>query len=582
MEDAARAAVLADRAWYVRPQSFDQINTALIDARCYAAGSNKEVFALAMSDIGQAHFVRSSGVPLALLAVYTNKPEYLERALDILSEMRSHRPLQRQGWTAYLPSAQLAAGGDGVFLGTSWGLNGIIDMLTILGDRVPSAIRSDLESLIREEVSRIAKDWAEERPWYVKGRTVQSNQWIEPSLALARACLFLKDRRLDAAYNLATENLASSLATFSEDGAFAEGVTYASMTVGPMFDLLDEMARSGDLRCQQYPYVRNAWKWFLHMHMPGGRYVNCFDSRMGFVPAWALRTPLPSLISAAMGSGDPLAVERLRSFFPVGDASLTAVRYQAAIGAAGAPAAALGDLPTYAHFPSQALLTWRSRWEAPSGQQTAMGVWVRGGSITDSHSHRDQGHLSVYWGSRPILIEAGTPDYSNPDMEPKYASAAGHSIMQVSELRPRGRAVAVPLSIARLDSEGGRVSMDTSAAYVAPVQSCSRSVEWDRSGVVEISDAVVFTTYRPAATEIYRLHLGARTAVEIRGTAYGWAVAWPGTLIEIRSSESIDLRQQMWPDADAPGSEHVALSIVCAGPIQSLQLATTVTVQPDP
>jgi hypothetical protein len=580
MEDAARSTVSVDRSYYVRPQTFDQIIPEQIDNRCYTAGGNKEVFALAMADTGQAHFVRTSGVPLALLAVCTNKPEYLTRAIDILSTMRDHQPLQRSGWTAYLPDRQLPPGGDGVFLATSWGLNGIIDMLTILGDRVPVEIRSDLEQLIRNEILRIAADWSVQRPWYVKSHTVQSNQWIEPSIALVRACLFLKDPSLNAAYDLGAENLAASLSAFGEDGAFSEGVSYASMTVGSLFDALADMEGNSDFRCHEFPYVKNAWKWFLHMQMPGGRYVNCFDSTMGTVPSWALRTPLPSLISAALGSRDPDALSQVSRFFPVGDASLTAVRYQLAL--SSRPSVTLNaalDFPTYAHFPTQALAVWRSTWEAPADPQTAMGVWVRGGSRTDSHSHRDQGHVSVYSGTRPILIEAGTPSYADPQLETKYAAAAGHSIMQVAELCPRGQAAVSPLAISRLNADGGRVTVDTSAAYLSPVRNCTRTVEWSHSGLVEIFDTVNFDSQIQHGTEIYRFHTGARTAVALNRIAGGWLIDWDYASIEISSDASFEVVQSFWPDADSPGSGHVMLSIVSTTPMTSMNLSTRVNIK---
>jgi Heparinase II/III-like protein len=340
------------------------------------------------------------------------------------------------------------------------------------------------------------------------------------------------------------------------------------------------MEGNSDFRCHEFPYVKNAWKWFLHMQMPGGRYVNCFDSMMGTVPSWALRTPLPSLISAALGSRDPDALSQVSRFFPVGDASLTAVRYQLAL--SSRPSVTLNaalDFPTYAHFPTQALAVWRSVWEAPADQQTAMGVWVRGGSLTDSHSHRDQGQVSVYSGVRPILIEAGTPSYADPQMETKYAAAAGHSIMQVAELCPRGQAAVSPLAISRLNADGGRITVDTSAAYLSPVRNCTRTVEWSRSGLVEIFDTVNFDSQIQQGTEVYRFHTGARTAVTLIRNAGGWLIDWNDASMEISSDASFEVVQSFWPDADSPGSGHVMLSIVSSTPLTSMNLSTRVLIK---
>ena len=582
LEDQAKQALGADPRLYRRPTRLQEVLPELIDERFRAAGRNGEQFALAMADCGQANFVRGKGVPLAIMAVYTSNSDYLQKCIEILTAMLDHAPLQRPGWTAYTPEARLDPGGDGVWLATSWGLEGIIDMLAILGDRVPGELRTKLDAMIRREVSLIVADWADSRPWYVKSRTIQSNQWMEPTIGLIKACLHLQDERLRGAYDLGVENLAASLAALGQDGAFAEGVTYASMTVGPLFGVLEELRSSGDLRCQGMGYALNAWKWFLHMQMPDGRYVNCYDSIMGVAPEWATKTPLPSLIEAAIGSGDPDAVAVTRSFFPNGDASLPGIRFQAALCKAGSTTAgAAPALPVFAHFPSQALVVWRSKWEPVWAPQSAMGLWIRGGSATDSHSHRDQGHVSVYWGSRPILMEAGTPTYANPEMEPRYASAAGHGIMQVSELRPRNRPVAVPLSVEHLDASGGRVSVDTTMAYEG-VAKCTRTVTWSDRGTVAIDDAVSFRSPVAPGSELYRFHTGATEPLTLAGSGSRWSVSWPGATMTIDADHEIALTQQPWPDAVSLGQirHHQAIGVSCPAPATGLVLRTAIMIEP--
>jgi hypothetical protein len=580
LDAQAKETLEADSRFYLRPRKLGEIHPDLIDGRYRVAGDNGELFALSMADCGQANFVRCKGVPLAIMAVYTGNADYLRKSIQILTAMLDHAPLQRPGWTAYTPTSHVPPEGDGVWLATSWGLEGIIDMIEILGDRLPGELRANLDLLIRTEVSRIVTDWADSRPWYVKSHTVQSNQWMEPSIGLIKACLYLHDQRLVAAYDLGVENLGASLATLGQDGAFAEGISYASMTVGTVFQALGDLKANNDLRCHGFPYVNNAWKWFLHMQMPGGRYVNCYDSTMCVAPDWATQTPLPSLIDAAIGSNDPGAIRQTQAFFPVGDATIPGICYQHALcGVRSSDGVSVAQLPTWAHFPSQALVVWRSKWEPAAAPQTAMGVWVRGGSLTDSHSHRDQGHVSVYSGTRPILIEAGTPTYSDPEMETKYAAAAGHSIMQVGEAKPRIKPFAVPLSIETLDASGGRVSMDTAGIYEG-VTHCRRTVDWKSTGVVAIDDSVLLVNPLPSGSEIYRFHTGSTEPIFVTGSGASWRITWQGVAMAVTADRDITVSQASWPDAVSLGQTRHHQAVIIASPIptNSLLLRTVLTV----
>jgi hypothetical protein len=47
-------------------------------------------------------------------------------------------------------------------------------MLNALGTDVPAELRSRLEVQVRDEVQRIAKDWADKRPWFVRSRKASS------------------------------------------------------------------------------------------------------------------------------------------------------------------------------------------------------------------------------------------------------------------------------------------------------------------------------------------------------------------------------------------------------------------------
>ena len=574
LDDSAKNTVAAKASMYQRPTSLVDIDPAILDTRTAHMGSNREQFALALADCGQADFVRTKGVDLALMAVYSNNPDYFAKCLEILNAMIKHQPLQRPGWTLTSTSSELPSGGDGVWLATNWGISGIVDMLNILGDKVPPSTRDSLKSLLRAEVAGIVRDWAEKRPWFVNSKAITSNQWIEPNIGLVKACLYLGDPALLAAYNLGVENLALTIEALGADGAFLEGVSYASMTLGPLFEVLRDLKANGDLRCHDFPFVNNAWRWMMQMQMPGQQLVNSYDSRMSSLPDWATSTPLPSLISAALSSSDPTAVPTLKGMFPKGLGSAIGIRYQAAID----ESTGTGTLPNFAFFKSQEHLVWRSAWQPPSlTHQTALGIWLRGGSRRESHTHRDQGQVSIYCGNRIVLMDCGTPDYSDTEINEKYAQAAGHGIMQIGELLPRGIAVDAPVSVMQLSTSGGAVKIDTTAAYQG-VKLCTREVSWTNTGVFMILDKVSLTAAAPTGTEFYRFHTGTAEYLSISGSGADWNVAWKGTLMRISADKSISVDHVDWPDATRAPYHHKVLRIFSDSSAQELTLSTKITV----
>lgn len=576
LDGSARTSIAAPSSLYRRPAKLADINSTILDARAASLGGNREQFALAMADCSQADFVRTKGVELALMAVYTNNPDYLSKSIEMLDAMLEHQPLQRPGWTLTSAASQLPAGGDGVWLATHWGISGIVDMLNILGDRVPPSTRESLKTMLRAEVERIVRDWADKRPWYVRGRAVTSNQWIEPNVGLVKACLYLGDQDLLPAYNLGVENLAMTLEALGADGAFLEGLGYATMTLGPLFDVLADLRANGDRRCHGFPFTDNAWKWILQMHMPGRQVVNSYDCRMSQLPDWALRSPMPSWVSAALATDDPSALPTMKWFYPSGTPSVAGIRYQVAVQSSRAEC----TLPEQAWFPSQQQLVWRSAWQAPASPgQSSLAMWLRGGSTRESHTHRDQGHVSIYCGNRIVLMDCGTPDYSTPDFNLRYAEAPGHNVMQVGELKPRGTAVSAPVTIRSLGREGGAVSIDTRAAYVG-VQLCTRDVTWTSVGRFTIEDHVSLS--RPAAggTEFYRFHTGSTDALEINGSGHDWTIRWRGTAMRVTADRPIWIDQAEWPDATKAPFKHRVVVVRAAEAGQGLSLETVIDVDP--
>jgi hypothetical protein len=542
-----------------------------LDGRFQSAGANAEVFALASADCAQANYLQGIGVEIALYAAFTEDPVFIARCVEMLNAANQWVPLQRPGWTLYDPNLQMPVGGDGVWLATNWGINGIVDMMSILGDRIPLELRQSLREQLRMEVRAVCRDWKDRRPWYVKSRAVRSNQWIEPNVGLVKACLFLEGTELLAAYNLGVENLAETLNNFGSDGAFPEGVSYAQMTLGMMFDVIESVRLAGDTRLNGSQFVQNSWQWWAQMIMPGARLVNCSDSGLGCLPSWAITSPLSGMDAAGRASTDERALPVLKALFSKGNSSVAGVRYQAAI--SNVAAMQLSDLPTFGSFPSQQLVTWRTAAEAPASAQSAWALWVKGGSLTEGHVHRDQGQVSVYDGDVPVLIECGTPNYADPSMTSNYASAAGHGIMQFGERQPRTLQVDAPLTVANLDHNGGDVSIDCTAAYVSCAR-CIRRVRWGTDRSVTIDDEANFHSSVPAGTEIYRFHTGSSVPVVISQETTGWLVRWGGYELSIQATCPIIVEQCQWPDRVREPFMHQALKIHTVDSIETVSLTT--------
>jgi len=566
-----------DSTRYKRPLTLAEIPSDMLDSRLANVPiDRREAFGLAMVDCVQTSWLSTNGVMLAIVAKSTRDPVQLAHVIEMLEELNKCDPLQRPGTTIWDPAVAVTAGGDGVWLATAWGISAIVDMSTVLGDDVPVDLRGRLDAQLRREVQRFCVDWRDARPWFVKSRYVVSNQWIEPSIALIKACLYLGDPALLPAYNLGVENLLASLNAHGQSGEFLEGVSYAQMTLRSTHEIIGKMRLMGDTRCLSTPFAANNWKWFAQQHMPGAMLVNCNDSGKSQLPDYAMSVPLSSFGSAAMASGDQQATAMMRFLYPAPRpiGALEALQYADFL--ASSPVAAAATLPTFAYFPAQELVTWRSEFQPVESAQTAFALWVKGGRSTENHVHREQGNVSVYCGNRIVLSNCGTPNYNAPDYASNYAGAAGSNILQVNQLTPSGQPVNAPLTVHVLDSAGGSVTLNTSAAYFNTT--CTRDVSWDRLGKVRLDDKVTLIDPAPAGTEFYRFHTGSAEILTISGSNKSWRVVWLGTSMTINADQDIVVEQATLPDMVQSPFHHQTILISVPVATTSLQLTSELAV----
>ena len=395
-------------------------------------------------------------------------------------------------------------------------------------------------------------------------------------MAAVRACLALRDDGLHPIYEMAVQNLGMSLQHLQPDGAFLEGFTYAQMSLPTMFRAIESMARCGDDRLRDNPFVANSWKWMIQVQMPGGNVVSSGDSKLAALPTWAVRSPLDCIAYSALASGSDMALSAVAALFPESGTWPSAARYAAPRSAV--QPLSLDDIPRWSFFPSQQLVTWRERWNRPMDSSSAMAVWVKGGSLLESsHGQRDQGHVNVYAGTVPILIECGTPDYADPEYLSRFASAAGHGVMQVAPVAPPNRAIDAPVSIHQLDDGGGRLSIDLRHASTL-ARTCRRDVEWSTAGRVHIGDHVEFMQSIAAGTEVYRFHLGCTEPPGVSFDGSVWSVRWRDANMFITSDRAVEVSVEGVRNVTTNAKQHYAVVIRLRLPESSLRLSTSVVI----
>lgn len=550
-----------------RLYKLDDIPENQRDGRYKYAGDNGEVFALAMHDCRNGSMLNSQLVPMATAARKTGEQHYLDWVIEQLREVTTWSPLQRPGWTQYRKEATLQKGGDGNWLATGYCMRAIVHTLLLVGDRLPADLLANLQALLQKEIESIQDDWKSKRPWFVISDYPATNQWVLPNAAMAYACLYLGEERNRAAYDMAVHNLARTCLAQGSDGSWSEGLSYGLMSAEYLFWAAWAMARNGDDRLLQYGFARNFSDWVIHMALPGGYCVNAFDcgrSTLGDRP------PNAFLLSALLVD-QPDVFWAGENLFPQMPAALSALlfRHHSATrdGVSVEP-------KTYGVYPHQQVLTWRSNWD----RKHSIGLWIRGGSKRDSHCHRDNGHISIYNGREPVLIESGTPSYSDRDLPVKYSPAAGHNTLQIGEVTPSGRGCHTPFSVHRLDGSGGHISVDGTNAFTA-AEEWLRDVRWTQQGLVTIADRVVLGQAVAAGTEILRFHTGSPIPLEISGGDTSWTVTWSTVTMALTADSAFQLDQVPWPDRSGPKG-HQCLRIVAAAPLRELALTTTITFVP--
>jgi len=275
-----------------------------------------------------------------------------------------------------------------------------------------------------------------------------------------------------------------------------------------------------------------------------------------------------------MATGRPDGRALIRDAFPSLASSALVLEYED--WAQAQPVANRPPAP-YAIFTTSPLVTWRSSW-APD----ADGVWVRGGSVRDSHDHRDHGHVNYIVGGHEVLIEAGSTDYAVIMRTPEtYQGGLGHNVLQIGN-SPGGaqhKGGDAPLAVTALNEQGGEVTVDPSANYdPALLHAWRRHVAWSRHGL-QVDDAVTLAAEKPDTITL-RWHLAQDWKVTTTPAEGGrsWRVTWPGGGLRLSADAPLTVTTATLPQGISYTEQgtHTCLVVSSAQAVPSLHLRTEV------
>lgn len=563
-----------------RAHSIEEIKTSPIPLKATVANKSpaqRLPFALAMFDTDSGGKM-STGLP-RLAAAYrlTRDPALLDRLFEQLAEITTWDPLLRPGWGG----GSDATLGDGVWLGTGWHIRGITEALSFLApEEVPPTLRAALDTLLDREIATILAAHKARRSWFFKSNAAHSNQWVLPVEGLVLATLQRGALRNEAppalreAYELGVRLLTMSLDAQGPDGEFREGLTYAAITIRGLLSSARVMARAGDTRALRHPFLANAGTWFAHHIQPGDFLVNSFDTLNGARGQLKIFANIYAQI--IISTGNPHAIW-------VGDTYRLNGDEVDALLAVALPATLALPPPLHAVYPVAPRVVWRNSWD----DSTATGVWIRGGDKTDAHDHQDRGHVNFIIGRTPLLIEAGALSYATPGHAIHYRGVPGHNVLQIGDVAADqmtddwlsesgqildGKHRPAPMTVHRLDAEGGDVTIDASACY-ANTSRWMRRVEWNASRM-RIHDSV---SLKKPGIALFHWHTGESANASVNPTANGLDIG--NVRLTWETDTPISTRVESAPDATLRArtiSQHAVAIVRSREPITDFSLTTTV------
>ena len=602
-------------------------------------GLTLEAYALGQSDAYYGAWNRGYGIPLALVykivkfrlargdtisengEVFnpTHLTQLSDKCKDVLTEFSKYdKGLQRANWNVQPQVEHIITepildgitgtnntnivGGAGGYLGSPWTLHSIVTMLDILDtdEIVTPNIKQKLKTIIRREILLIIKNWKNYLSWYVVGNQTNTNQAIEPICGLIQGCLYLEEQNLLPAYEVGTTILRDSFRTgLGASGAFSEGYAYAYSTTPLVHRALRLIRNTGDtsLDASSANWTKNNWKWMVDHIMPGNLIANYSDNANPKLQPWLTNSPHPSVSAAAVAASldsnglvtDYQPLKNLNAIYPNAiPIEMEQLEWYDLSKLPNSSTSGLIALPNFVHYKDSAVVIWRSNRDVvknvanETAGMTSFGLWIKGATRLDGHTHRDAGQISVNVGKKIILMDSGS-DYNYPN-QLELKGPQGHSILQIDAI-PNEYPVysgwtGCPITVNQLDATSGNVNINLLGAYIGPavavinstltaakqaeyalgkILDISRGITWQYIGSpiagtlnITINDGVTFT--QSVGGEHYRWHTGSTEIIGGPGFTFTanrmvWTARWAGVTMTITPSRAITVTAITGPDA---------------------------------
>lgn len=316
-----------------------------------------------------------------------------------------------------------------------------------------------------------------------------NNQWLTPLIWATLFAVFLykyatTNKEKIAAkkvYNLSSEIIAAFILRSIRDqqfkkneegsdynpvGGWLEGRGYAEQSQKDICRFLYCAQKMGDYRFWEMnsnaaEWIDNQWKYFYYTTLPNLLLVNsqsCATNNLD-INAWNLHTTESNMFAILCsrhpepGTTGSAIAEHYRYFAQPYAPLSQLIGYKIWKYSQGVTYAK--SLPNWVYIPTEKMMVWHSKIPVPVEQgnfypngtlnQTKpfiFSVWTKAHGSYEQKAHKDGGHISVYMGDAPILIETGeVRNYVNDHGDEfirRNQGVAGHNTMQLGQREPAG------------------------------------------------------------------------------------------------------------------------------------------------
>ena len=374
------------------------------------------------SAYGSPYRVRMAmALRLAFAYLRTSEEKYFEKMLDVvwlmldeptwmLPEHTPHMPEEATKWMK-VPASAGEKYDHGIELGSAYRSALVALIYHYFADKFDEISPFINERILYTLRKRAIEPFCKYYFWWegMGGNRVNNwCPWIVSNILLTTALIEDDNSVREAVVERAMTFLDNFINCYKPDGGCDEGPTYWNAAAACLFDSLEllEYMSGGQIRLDSEPLIKAMGEYEPRMNITGNYFVNFADSRS------------TAHLDGNMlhRFGEKCGSRILESF---GDTMLgnpaalfdTAVTYRT-LRSFTTPVRSVSDVKLVAatdtYFPDLKVMVLRDSENPSEGTFFAM----KGGNNEESHNHNDVGSFIVYYGGKPVLIDAGVGEYT--------------------------------------------------------------------------------------------------------------------------------------------------------------------------